>query len=192
MSRDTIDVRSDYHSRFIDHSNKVMLSKNYILVALVSIAFSAASCFHYSFKEGSIPKEVKTIRVNFIDNKARYINPQLSPQLTDKLRQKVNNQTGRTLTQGDNPDYDIYGTITDYSFSTAGIANKQASTSRLSITVHIKVLNRLDEKKNIEADVNRTFDFDANISIPQAEASLNESIIRNLTDEIFNRIFSNW
>jgi Lipopolysaccharide-assembly len=164
------------------------------IIALIACGFSllAAGCFHYTLKESSIPKEVKTIRINYIENKARYVNPQLGPQLTDKLRQKINNQTNRTLVQGDNADYDISGTITDYSFTTAGISENKSATNRLTVTVHIKLLNRLDEKKNIDADVSRSFDFDANISTQQAESQLNESIIKNLTDEIFNRIFSNW
>ena len=76
------------------------------------------------------------------------MNPQLSPQLTDKLRQKVNNQTNRTLTQADNADLDISGTITDYSFTTAAIADNRTATNRLNVTVHIKMVNRLDEKQN--------------------------------------------
>jgi SLT domain-containing protein len=171
----------------------MLLLKNKIFVpAIIAISFFTAGCLHYTLKESSIPKEVKTIRINYIENRARYVNPQLGPQLTDKLRQKINNQTNRTLVQGDNADYDITGTITDYSFSTSGIADNRSATNRLSITVHIKLLNRLDEKKNIDADVSRSFEFDANISVQQAEQQLNESIIKNLTDEIFNRIFSNW
>jgi hypothetical protein len=38
----------------------------------------------------------------------------------------------------------------------------------------------------------RTFDFDANISLSQAEAGLTTDIVKNLTDDIFNKIFSNW
>jgi hypothetical protein len=127
-----------------------------------------------------------------IENKARYINPQLSPQLTDKLRQKINNQTGRTLVSGDNADYDISGSITDYSFTTAGVSASKSATNRLTVTVQIKLLNRVDPNQSKEETVSRNFDFDANISIQQAEAQLNESIIKNLTDEIFNRLFSNW
>jgi hypothetical protein len=162
------------------------------LFFLLMAGCTLTSCFRYSFKEGSIPKEVKTIRINYIENRARYVNPQLSPQLTDRLRQKINSQTGRTLIQGDNADYDISGTVTDYSFSTSGIASNQSSTNRLTVTVHIKLLNRLDDKKSLEADVSRTFDFSANLSVQQAEAQLGETIIKNLSDEIFNRIFSNW
>ena len=48
--------------------------------------FSACILFSgcYSFKDVSIPPEVKTARVNYIENKAPYVNPQLSPQLTDR------------------------------------------------------------------------------------------------------------
>ncbi|HSC36396.1 MAG TPA: hypothetical protein VLD19_00945, partial [Chitinophagaceae bacterium] len=68
----------------------------------------------------------------------------------------------------------------------------------LNITVHISFKNHLDptgkevSPADFEADVTRSFDFDANISIQQAESQLNESILKNLTDEIFNRLFSNW
>ena len=37
----------------------------------------------------SIPDSIKTVKINFIENKARYVNPRLSPTLTDKLRQKI-------------------------------------------------------------------------------------------------------
>jgi len=166
--------------------------KNILIVMVFALSVMASGCLHYTLKESSIPKEIKTIRINFIENRARYVNPQLSPQLTDKLRQKINNQTNRTLVQSENADYDISGTITDYSFTTAAIASNKSATNRLNITVHIKLINRLDDKQSKEEDVTRSFDFDANISVQQAEAQLNTSIIQNLSDEIFNRLFSNW
>ncbi len=157
---------------------------------IVMLAFSS-SC-NYSFKDVSIPPEVKTIKINYLDNKARYINPQLSPQITDKLRQKINNQTRLTQVQGDDAHYEITGYVSDYTITTAGIANSQSSINRLRVAVHFELVNRLDDKKSFEADVSRDFDFNASLSLQQAEASLSEQIIRNLTDEVFNRIFSNW
>jgi hypothetical protein len=165
-----------------------MTKCRYLAGLLLITVFSAC----YSFKDVSIPPEVKTIRINYIENKARYVNPQLSPQLTDKLRQKVISQTGRTQIQGDNADYDISGYISDYSLTTTGISNQQAASNRLNISVHITFKNRLDDKKNFEADITRNFDFSSTLSLPQAEAQLNETIIKNLSDEIFNRLFSNW
>lgn len=162
-----------------------------LFLPLLLLALFSGGC--YSFKDvAPLPPEVKTIKINYIDNKARYVNPLLSPQLTDKLRQKVLSQIGRTQIQGDNADYEISGYISDYSLSTTGISNKQAASNRLNVSVHIIFKNRLDEKKNFEADITRNFDFIATLSLQQAEAQLNETIVKNLTDEIFNRIFSNW
>lgn len=161
----------------------------HLIILFATIAFFAGC---YSFKDISIPPEVKTARINYIENKARYVNPILSPQLTDKLRQKVVSQTKLTQIQGDDAHYEISGTITDYSLTTVGISNQQSASNRLNVSVHIVFKNRLDEKKDFEADITRNFDFNANLSLQQAEQQLNETMIRNLADEIFNRIFSNW
>jgi paraquat-inducible protein B len=161
-----------------------------LLVLLCFVVVLSGGC--YSFKDVSIPPEVKTVRVNYIENRAPYVNPQLSPQLTDRLRQKINNQTRLTLVQGDDAHYDISAEIRGYNISTSGVSQQTAATNRLTVTVHVVFKNRLDEKANFEADVSRNIDFNANLSLQQAEAAQGEEIIRNLTDEIFNRIFSNW
>ncbi len=163
-----------------------------IRVLLLLLVASVANIGCYSFKDVSIPPEVKTARINYIENRASYVNPQISPQLTDRLRQKINNQTRLTLVQGEDAHYDISGEVRGYSVSTAGISDQQAATNRLQVTVHIIFKNRLDETANFEADVSRNFDFNASLSLQQAEAQLTEEILKNLSDEIFNRIFSNW
>jgi hypothetical protein len=168
----------------------IMKQAGFVLTSLLVCAFLFSSC--YTFKDISIPPEIKTARINYLDNHARYINPQLSPQLTDALRQKINNQTRLTIITGDEADYDISGFISDYSVTTSGIANQQAASNRLNVSVHIIFKNRKDEKKNFEADVTRNFDFNASLSLQQAEAQLMPDILKNLSDEIFNRIFSNW
>ncbi len=150
-----------------------------------------ASCKVYSFTSASIPPEVKTVKIGFIENKARYINPQLSARLTDKLQTKIVGQTRLTRTNSDDAHYQIRGYISDYNVSTAGISNQQAATNRLTVGVHLIFLNTLTAKTE-EFDISRSFDFSANLSLPQAEGALTEDIVKNLTDEIFNRIFSNW
>lgn len=163
---------------------------NNTLLILVAILSIQGTC-RYSLKDVSIPSEVKTVKVFFIENKARYINPQLSPKLTDKLRQKIVNQTRLSQTNNE-ADYEVSGYISDYSVSTSGISQQQVASNNLNVTVHIIFRNRLDEKKNFEADLTRNFPFSSSKSLTQAEGELNEQIINNLTDEIFNRIFSNW
>ncbi len=149
------------------------------------------SCGVYTFRDVSIPPEVKTIKISYIENKARYINPQLSPRLTDALQQKISNQTRLTRTTSDDAHYQISGTITNYNVSTAGISGQQTNVNRLTVGVHIIFRNALQDKTQ-DINVSRDFDFSAGLTLTQAEAQLLNDIIKNMTDEIFNRIFSNW
>lgn len=168
-----------------------------LFLFLVPLALS--SCKIYSFKDVSIPADVKSIHVAYLENRARLVNPQLSPQLNDKLRQKINNQASKlTMLQTSDADYDVSGWVSDYNYTTSGISNQQASSNRLNVTVHIVFKNHLDPtgKKvapaDFEADVTRNFDFAANLSITDAEAQLLPTVVSNMTDEIFNKLFSNW
>lgn len=166
-----------------------------LLCALVSIGISTG-CGMYSFSDrGTIPDSVKTVRVNFIENRAPYINPRLSPTLTESVRQKIVRQTRLTNTNNDNAHYDINATVTDYSVTTSGVSNTdgrtQGSINRLNVSVHIVLNNRLSGKVD-EYDITRQFDYAATLTLQTAEARLFDEMVRNLTDEIFNRIFSNW
>lgn len=160
-------------------------------VTLVSFILLSAGCGVYKFKDVSIPAEVKTVKVNYIENKARYVNPQLSPRLTDKLRQKIVGQTRLTQTNNDKVDWEITGFISDYSFSTSAISNQQVANNRLTVSVHITVTDNTKDKVN-DYDISRSFEFKGNQSFQQAENSLGDEMIRTLTDEIFNKLFSNW
>jgi len=162
--------------------------KLFIGVLLVS-GFS--SCHLYTFKDVSIPPEIKTIKLSYLDNRATYKSPQLSSKLTDALQQKITGQTRLTLTNSDDANYQVSGYITNYYVSTSGISGQQASTNRLSVGVHIDLLNTLDNSTQ-RFDISRDFDFSASLTLQQAEPQLMSDIIKNVSDEIFNRLFSNW
>jgi lipopolysaccharide assembly LptE-like protein len=157
------------------------------------------SCKIYSFKDVSIPAQVKSIHIGYIENRARYVDPLLAPQLNDKLRQKISSQASK-LAQLQTPDadYDVTGSITDYSVTTSGISNQRAASNRLSVTVHLIFKNHLDPSgktvapADFEADVTRNFDFDATLTLTDAGPKLLPDIVTNMTDEIFNKLFSNW
>jgi len=173
----------------------VVLSAFCILVPIaIWIAFSGCGVYSFSPK-GTLDPEIKTVRVIPFENRAPYVNPQLTPNLSERLRQKITRQTKLSQTNSENANLDISGTITDYSVLTTGVssANGQSQTSinRLTVTVHIIFNNTL--KSDIkEADVSRSFDFPASQSLNQAERELLDEIVRNLSDDIFNRIFSDW
>ncbi len=167
------------------------LHANLTRLVITIFIFSFFSCGVYTFHDVSIPENVKTVKINFIENQARYINPQLSPKLTDGLQQKISNLTKLTRTNNDNADYIIGGKITTYNVSTSGISSQQAATNRLTVGAHMTFTNTITAKTD-EFDVSRDFDFSASLTLPQAENQLLDEIVKNVTDEIFNHIFSSW
>jgi len=171
--------------------NSLRVTRIFILVMVVVALLTG--CKVYTFNGASIPGNVKTVRVQYIENKARYQNNQLSPQLTERLRQKITSQTKLTQVNSEDADYDISGYISQYDVSTSGISNQQVATNRLTVAVNLILKDRKTpgaQERNISAS--RSFDFSATKTLTQAERELNDEIIRNLTDEIFNKLFSNW
>lgn len=166
--------------------------KLFSLLSFLLFTLSFATC-RYSTKDvAPIPADVKTFRVNYFENKARYVNPQLTPQITEKLKQKIIGQTRLRQTNNDDAHYDISGYLSDYSVTTTGISGQNANTNRLNVTFHLIFKNTLDNTKDFETDVTSNYDFSAQLTLPQAESQLGDQIVKNVTDAIFNKIFSNW
>jgi hypothetical protein len=169
-------------------ANKILIS----LLLAGCFCLVIPSCHVYKFKDvGTVDPRFKTIKVSPFLNQARYVNPQLTPRLTDAFLQKITRQTRLTRTNNDDAHYQVSGYISQYDVTTAGVSSQQAATNRLTVGIHVVVLNTLDNKTD-EYDVSRNFDFAASLTLPQAESQLLDDIIRNMSDEIFNRIFSNW
>jgi outer membrane lipopolysaccharide assembly protein LptE/RlpB len=162
-----------------------------LLLLVAAICLLCSACGIYTFKDVSIPPEIKTVKLNFIENKARYVNPQLSPRLTNRLQEKIVNQTRLVRSGNDDADWVIGGTITQYDVTTSAITGEVASNNRLTVGVHVVVRdNKL--LKDQEYDVTKSFEFSAQRTLQEAEVALADDIIRGLSDEIFNRLFSNW
>ena len=165
-----------------------------VLLLLLMLVLIAPSCGVYTFRDVSVDySKIKTAKVGFIDNKARYINPQLSPKVTDALKQKINSYTKLTLTNSDDANYQISGFISRYDVSTSAISQNQSVTNRLTVAANITFINTVDNKTD-NFTVSRDFDFPATQTLQQQENSgtFQSDIINQLTDEIFNHIFSNW
>jgi hypothetical protein len=175
------------------------MKKTTVLLLAAFCIFSVifTSCGIYSFTpKGTLDPEIKTVNMHIIENRAAIVNPQFLPNLTDRVKQKITRQTKLSQTNRDDADLDIKGTITDYSYTTTGVTNTngraQASVNRLTVTVSMTITNQLKKEDPKDVTVSRSFDFPANQTLNQAEAQLLDEMVRNLSDEIFNRIFSDW
>src|SRR5687768_2993613 len=94
-----------------------------VVLAILFSLFQFSTC-KYGFKDAApIPVEVKTFRVNYLENKAQYVNTQLSPLLTEQLKQKIINTTRLKQTNSEDAHYDVSGFVSQYYTSTVSIAN---------------------------------------------------------------------
>jgi len=183
------------HPFFTAHrKQKGFINSISLLIAclFILLTFGFATC-KYGFKDTSpIPPEIKSFRVNYLENKARYVNTQLSPLLTEGLKTKIRGNTRLRQVNEDSAHYDIGGYVSDYNVTTSGVSGSTPSSNRLSVSFHLIFKNNLDLTKNFETDVSTNYDFPANQSLEQAQSSLTAQIIKDTIDAIFNKIFSNW
>jgi len=166
-----------------------MKLKNSLIIFICASLFSA--CGIYSFTGAAI--DGKTINIHFIENNARTIAPALSATLTEKVRQHITSLSSLAVLDNDKTDYDLKGNITEYRISVASIqGNETSAKNRLTITVQMDFVNRIDDSKNFNQSFTRFADFEASENFQTVENILIEDITDQLKDDIFNKAFVNW
>ena len=167
-----------------------MIRSPYIYLTI--ILFSISSCGIYSFNGASISDEVKTVSIKTFDNRASLSPPMLSNTLTEALNDKFSSETN-LIPLSDNGDLIFTGQISNYSINPIAIqADETASKNRLNISVKVKFINNLDEENNYDITFSRYVDYDSSQDFSTIEESLNEEIINQLIEDIFNEAFTNW
>ena len=170
-----------------------MMKKAFLLIALPLVLL--AGCGIYSFTGGSISAGMKTVSVLVFENTAPLVNPNLSQQFTEALKDRIRTQTSLSFVRVDG-DANFQGRITDYNLQPVAIqANEQvtAGLTRLSISVNVKYSNKLEADKNFEQTFTRYKDFSTQGSpFSSQEPALVKDINQQLTEDIYNRAFANW
>ena len=79
-----------------------MKLSGYIVASAIVIASAASqSCkMSYSFRGAVINPLIKTVSIQYFDNRAPLVQPQLSQVFTDALRDKVQGQTSLKIVTG--------------------------------------------------------------------------------------------
>jgi hypothetical protein len=170
------------------------MKKNSLYIVLFAIScLGLISCkVRYSLRGISIPAEAKTISVGFFTNNTTLGAPSLSQRFTEKMRDVVSSQTPLALVS-QNGDLQFEGYIAEYNVAPTAIQSTDlASLNRLTISVNVKFINKLDPSKNYEQMFTRFADFKSSESISSKEPDLVLEIYRQLSEDIFNKSFNNW
>ena len=146
----------------------------------------------YSFTGASISPEVKTISIQYFQNRADLVQPGLSQYITDALIDKCKAQTNLSVVNGIG-DVNFEGEITGYNTRPSTVAaDARAATNRFTITVKVKFTNAVDPDFSYDQSFSRYEDYESSYDLSDVEDELSAKIVDFLVEDIFNKAFVNW
>lgn len=163
------------------------------LLFCLPLAFSLTACTGgYSFTGASIPPGAKTISIATFPNYAATVNPQLSQKLTDELTQMFSSQTPLSV-GGEDGDLQLSGEITGYDTRASALSSSdEVSMNRLTITVKVRFVNKIDPEADFEQQFSRYRDYAASQDFSSVESGLMSEIVTEICEDIFNKAVVNW
>jgi len=177
-----------------NRSNNIRFSLDRIIILFLIAGITTLSgCkVSYSATGASISPAVKTVSIQYFQNRASLVQPGLSQGITNALIDKCKAQTNLKYIYGIG-DVNFEGEITDYNTRPLTVAaDAQAATNRFTITVKVKFTNAVDPDLNFEQTFSRYEDYNSNLDLSQVEKELAEKIVEMIVEDIFNQAFVNW
>lgn len=159
-----------------------------ILFAITAIYSCSAS---YSFT-GTSTGDAKTISIETLTNRAPLTPPQYSQSLTEGIKEQFLRQTNLDLVKSDG-DLQISGDIIRYTSNPiATTGSETTAQNRLTVSVNIKFVNKLDPTQNFDRNFSRFEDYTSSQSLSQVQDDLFLSIIDQLSQDIIQASIGNW
>jgi len=159
-------------------------------VLLLSI-LSWSSC-SISLSGVQVPIEVNTFNVEYIVNNALLVVPTLSQDVTDEIRERIENETRLNYVR-ENADIEFTGEIVKYEVaSEAPTAGQNTTLNRLDIVVNIEFTNHKDEEANWTSKFSNFQNFDPSEDLAAVQDDLIEVILRDIVEDIYQKAFTNW
>ncbi len=169
------------------------MKKFIIALTLLAVAvLGGCSIVNYSFSGTSIQADIKTVTINYFEYKALKVNPNLSNDLTEAMRDKFRKLTKLEQVEMDG-DLELQGEVTGYEVRAAAVtANEVAAQNRLTVTVKLKFTNRKYPEDDFEKSFSAYSDYDSNNSLDAVESTLCQEIVDKLVEDMFNASVAQW
>ncbi len=162
-----------------------------VAVWAASLALTACTV-SITMSGASIPENLNTFSVQYINNRAPLVNPDLSSTLTEGLKDRIQNESRLSLVN-EGGDVDFSGDITSYTTKPMALkADAVSAQTRLTVSVKIRCRNAKDPKKDWEQSFSAYQDYDSENNLADVESDLVQLIVDELTENIFNKAFADW
>lgn len=168
--------------------------KRNLFFFVVLLFLGLSSCMvSYKFNGTSIDyTKIKTISVTDFPNQASLVYPSLAPNFNEKLKDEYSSKTRLKLVPREG-DLQVSGEIVNYELIQIGVNTAGTSTkTKLQITLNVRFVNKQNPSENFEQRFSSYQEFSNDQTINQVQDELNELIIEDLVNQIFNRTVANW
>ena len=147
----------------------------------------------YKFNGANINYQTtQSISIADIPNNAAMVNPTLSNNLSEGIRDLFQRQT-RLQVLRKNGDLEIEGEITGYDISQGAIStDSYASESKLTITVKIQFTNNIYPEESFDKTYSAYQTFDASQLLTDVQDELCTIIIKEIAENIYNDTVAKW
>jgi hypothetical protein len=161
---------------------------NKVIILLLGVFIG--SC--YSFKGISIPETVKTYYVPNAIVSAVNTPPNIEVAFAERLRNKIR-QESRLINNNNSPDVEFNANILKYELVNQGISNQgTASIQRIQMEVKVDYVSNVNEKDNWSQTFRHFIDFPVTTNLADVQENLIRQLNDQLTEDIFNKAFTNW
>lgn len=169
------------------------MSKTMRILVLSLAVLAVSACGIYSFSGTSIKPDVKTITINYFEYKAMKVNPSLSNDLTEAVRNQFRRMTGLEQVDMDG-DLEISGQVTGYDVRASAVtAGDVAAMNRLTVTVKVDFTNRKYPEEDFTGKSFSAYaDYESTTSLDAVESTLCVEIIDKIVEDIFNATVAQW
>lgn len=166
--------------------------KRLIPIFAALLLLNSCGIYTLSFSGTSIQPDVNSITINYFEYKAMRVNPSLSNDLTEAIRNQFRRMTRLEQVDADG-DMELSGEIVGYDVAPAAVtADEVAARNKLTITVKVT----FTDKKHPEEDFDKNFtaysEYDSTNTLDAVESSLCAEIIEKLVEDIFNAAVAQW
>ncbi len=148
----------------------------------------------YSFRGVTISPETKTFSVGLFANIAQAAPPTLAQNFTERLKDKIRNNTRLSLVNGENVDLAFTGQVVGYDVvAIAPQPGQVAQTNQLKIAINVEVIDNHNEKGSWKQVFTFQADFPGTSQLLTVQDQLIKTITDKILEDIFNKAFTeNW
>ena len=163
-----------------------------LLISLLAVLMSGCS-ISYKFNGANINYQTThSISVADFPNNAALVNPNLSNNLSETIRDLYSRQTRlQVLRKGG--DLELEGEIIGYDITQGAISTESyASESKLTIRVNVHFTNNINPEESFDKVYSASQTFDASRMLTDVQDELCVIIVEEIAESIYNDTVAKW